>query len=128
MIREMLSIAVTAALLAPAAFGQEPRKPSIKEQVLQIPTGSIVEVKTLAKEKIRGKLGETNEEGFTVQRVKNEQVETVSLTFQSVKSIKLQSGVESGGSKTGQTVMWAVVGGLAAVGVLAIVGLAMAGN
>ena len=128
MLRETLSIALAFALLAPApgAAAQSGRKPSIKEQLIDIPTGSIVEVRTKAKQKYYGRLGEATNESFSVQQIKNEKLETVNLSFQDVKSVKIKASTDGRGPKAAKTAGWIVLGGLAALGVLTAVGIGIA--
>jgi len=67
-------------------------KPTLKEQVIQIPAGSQVEVRLLNQERFRGRLGDVSDEGFTVQIAKGNQIETRKLAFGDVKSMKQIGG------------------------------------
>jgi len=63
MIRQLLVLVLVLSFLpgAPAAPSlQQGPKLSMKEQVLAIPAGAVVEVRTIQKEKIKGRLGEAN--------------------------------------------------------------------
>lgn len=64
------------------------QKPSLKEKVLEIPAGSMVEVRLKSKEKLRGRLGEVSNEGFTVKLAKGNKIEDRKLAFEDVKSFK----------------------------------------
>jgi TRAP-type mannitol/chloroaromatic compound transport system substrate-binding protein len=64
------------------------QKPTLKEQIIQIPTGVQVEVRLLNKERLRGRLGEVSDEGFSVQIAKGNQIETRKVAFSDVKSVK----------------------------------------
>jgi len=64
------------------------KKPTLKEQVNQIPAGSQVEVRLLNKDRLRGRLGEVSDEGFTVQIVEGSRIETRNVAFGDVKSAK----------------------------------------
>ncbi len=74
--------------VSPGQAGSEP-KPALKEQVFQIPAGSQVEVRLLNKERLRGRLGEVSEEGFTVQIAQGNQIDTRKVAFGDVKSVKV---------------------------------------
>lgn len=95
---------------------------------MEIPTGSIVEVRTNAKEKIRGRIGEATEQNFVVQRVKNEKVESLNLSYQDVKNIKIAAGAQGTGSKVGRTVAYVVLGGLATLGIIVLIAVAAWGS
>ena len=68
---------------------------TIKEQVVMIPTGSIIEVKLLQKggSKIKGKLGSVTDESFVVQSVKSGKVTNEKVAFADVKSVKEKHGM-----------------------------------
>jgi len=63
-------------------------KPTLKEQVIQIPAGSQVEVRLLNKERFRGRLGEVSDEGFTVLIAQENRIESRKVVFGDVKSVK----------------------------------------
>jgi hypothetical protein len=63
-------------------------KPTLKEQVIQIPAGAQVEVRLLNKERFRGRLGEVSDEGFTVQIAQGNRIDTRKVAFGDVKSVK----------------------------------------
>jgi len=123
MIRQTLALLLAWTLAAPA--GQPSRKLSLKERLLEIPTGSIIEVRTQANEKIRGRLTETTNEGLSVQRFQNGKLETLAIAYSDVKSVKVTAAKEPPGGKAGKTAGWIILGGLAALGVLMLVGLIM---
>jgi len=64
------------------------QKPTLKEQIIQIPTGAQVEVRLLNKERLRGRLGEVSDDGFIIQIAKGNQIETRKVAFSDVKSVK----------------------------------------
>jgi hypothetical protein len=133
MLKQVLAIVTVWGLLAPGAApasarGQEKQKPGTVEKILDIPAGSVIEVQTVNKQKIRGKLGEAGEDGFALQTVRNDRLETQKLSFRDVKSVKLIATKDGRVKGAGHTVGWVIVGGLAALGVLAVVGLALAAN
>jgi hypothetical protein len=59
-------------------------KPTLKEQVLQIPANSLVEVRLRTKEKFRSNLGDISDEGFVVKVITGDR----KVAFDQVKSIK----------------------------------------
>lgn len=86
--REALSIMLALILVIPAAQAQSPASRSIKEQVLNISAGSVVEVRLADKSKLRGRLGPVTESGFELQSVKGNKINTAQIAFDQVKSIK----------------------------------------
>jgi hypothetical protein len=92
----------------PAAFrdSQTTQKPALKEQVLLIPAGSVVEVRLKTKEKLRGRLGEVSNEALIVKMVKADKIDERKIAFDDVKSVKL---VEHG-SKAGKTALYILAG------------------
>ena len=127
LIRHMTSTLVVWMLLptmAGAAADRRESKPTIKEQVLEIPAGSVVEVRTLDKEKIRGRIGQTTDHGFAIQRIRSEKVEEVNVEFQNTKSIKMVASQRpSAGANAGKTVALVLVGVLAGVGIVFLIAI-----
>ena len=131
MIRQLLALTLVLSFVpgAPAAPAlQQGPKLSMKEQVLAIPAGAVVEVRTVQKEKIKGRLGEANDQFFKIQRVRNDKVEEVNVDFAKAKSIKVVAVNDTAASKTGRTVGWVVLGGLATLGIILIATLAAFAN
>lgn len=77
-----------AAQAVPTSHASASQKPTLKEQVIQIPTGAQVEVRLLNKERIRGRLGDISDEGFTVLIAQENRIETRKVAFVDVKSVK----------------------------------------
>jgi hypothetical protein len=100
-----------------AQTGSE-QKPTLKERILEIPPGAMIEVRLLNKQKIRGRLGDLTDEGFSLTTAKGDKIATQKVAFAELKSFKK---VESG--KAGNAVLYALAGIAAAVGILIIVGL-----
>lgn len=93
-------------------------KETPKEKVLSMPVGTVVEVKTVGKQTLRGRLGEATDAGFAMQVVRQEKVETVQVPFSDLKSIKVKQNSNRGGNVS-TAVAWAVVGaGAGAVALL----------
>jgi len=85
----ILEAKVGAAGMAPPGQAESKAKPTLKEQVGQIPAGSQVEVRLLNKERLRGRLGEVSDDGFTVQIAQANRIETRKVAFGDVKSVKV---------------------------------------
>jgi hypothetical protein len=93
------------------------QKPTLKEQVLEIPAGSVVEVRLKTKEKLRGRPGDISTDAFTVKLAKGDQIEERKIAFDELKSIK----VVEGGSKAGRTALYILAGAGAVLVVLFVV-------
>lgn len=91
----------------PAQSGSE-GKPTVKERILEIPPGTMIEVRLLNKQKIRGRLGEITDEGFSLQTAQGNKIETQKLGFTDVKSFKQVEGTT--GKKIGTGVVYALAG------------------
>ncbi len=61
---------------------------SLRQGVLAIPSGTMVEVKLINKEKYRGRMGFHTENGFAVQTATGSNIEEKTVTFGQVRSIK----------------------------------------
>jgi hypothetical protein len=106
----------------PGQSGSEP-KPTLKERILEIPPGAMIEVRLLNKKKIRGRLGEITDEGFSLQTAQGNKIETQKLTFSELKSVKK---VEPG--KHVKPIGWIAIGALAAVGAAVLITIAVAAS
>ena len=103
--------------------GGSDRKATLKERILEIPPGAMVEVRLLNKQKIRGRLGEITDEGFSLQTAQGNKIETQKLTFSELKSVKK---VEPG--KHVKPIGWIAIGALAAVGAAVLITIAAAAS
>ena len=92
----------------------------LRERLILIPAGSIIEVKLINKQKIRGRLGPVSDTGFEVQHAGNNQIVTEAFAFDTVSSVKVTG--------KGMHFVWKVLLGIgivfAVIGV--IVGIACA--
>lgn len=122
MLRQIVAVGLVLALTLAA---QEVPKATPKEKVLSMPVGTVVEVKTVGKETLRGRLGEATDAGFAMQVVRQGNVETVQVAFSELKSIKVKQQ-SSSRENASTAVAWAVVGAGAGVAAL-LLGL-MYGN
>jgi hypothetical protein len=78
-----------------AAQASSEEKRSLKEQVVMIPAGSVVEVKLKQKASstIRGRLRAITDEGFEVQIAKSGKISSEKVAFTEVKSVKAKPGM-----------------------------------
>jgi diphthamide synthase (EF-2-diphthine--ammonia ligase) len=104
MMRRLVAVTLAVVCLSPSksAFAgsvldQTPaeRTASLKQQVVGIPAGAVIEVKLQQKgsRKITGKLGSITDEGFEVQTVSSGQVSSQRVAFADVKSVKEKHGM-----------------------------------
>ena len=100
-----LEAKVGAAGAAPAGQSGTERKLTLKEQILKVPPGTMIEVRLLNKQKIRGRLGEITNEGFSLQTAQGDKVETQKIAFTDVKSVKKVDG-----GKVGHALLYALAG------------------
>lgn len=109
-----LALSLPSQIVAKSQQGSSVRKPTIQEQVVQLEAGSVVEIRTKSKTKVRGRLGEISQDALEVQTAKGTNIEKVSLRFDEIKSVKQVEKGMSTGAKVG-------LGMLAGVGVLFLV-------
>jgi tetrahydromethanopterin S-methyltransferase subunit G len=82
---------------------------------MEIPPGTMIEVRLMDKHRVRGRLGEVTNEGFSLQTAQGNKVETQKIAFTEVKTLKKVEGT------TGKKVGKGVIYGLAVFGVLILV-------
>jgi hypothetical protein len=100
-----------------ASLPQETTKqPTLQERILEIPPGTMIEVRLVNKQKLRGRLGEVTNEGFSLQIAQGNKIETRKIAFTEVKSFK-----QAGGGATGKGFSRGVIYGLAAMGALIVI-------
>jgi hypothetical protein len=100
-----------------ASLPQETTKEAtLQERIMEIPHGSMIEVRLMNKQKVRGRLVEVTNEGFSLQTAQGNKIETQKIAFSDVKSVK---NVE--GETTGRKFSRGLVYGLAGIGVLAVI-------
>ena len=92
------------------------KKATIQERIVEVPPGTMIEVRLMNKQKVRGRLGEVTSEGFSLQTAQGNKVETQKIAFTEVKSFKKAEG-ETGGKKFSRGLVY----GLAGIGVLAVI-------
>lgn len=101
----ILEARTDASAAAPAGRVEGSAQPTLKERVLEIPPGTMTEVKLVNKQKIRGRLGEVTDEGFTLTTAQGDKISTQKIAFTDVKSIK-----KVGGGKAGHVVAYSLAG------------------
>jgi hypothetical protein len=122
----VLSIALLLwAGLAQSGWAQppKPREQVLKEQLVEIPAGSIVEVKLENKQKLRGKLGAVSDAGFELQSVRDGKISTSNVAINEVRSIKAKDK----GMATGWKIGLGVLAGIGAFVVILVVAAAANG-
>lgn len=100
---------------APSAAADESTS-KLKEKILSVPTGTMIEVKLLNKEKVRGRLGKVDDQGFSLTTSEQGKIVTRTLAFNEVSSVKQVEG-----GKGGSKLIWMLAGIGAFVAILAIV-------
>jgi hypothetical protein len=116
--QDLVSIA-RASVTTPSQTSREAKR-DLKQEIILIPAGSILEVRLVDKRKLTGRLGEVTDEGFELQYVKGDKVVKESIVYKDVKSYKQRNRE---GMSTGAKV---ALGMLAGVGVLFVVLLIVA--
>ncbi len=118
-IAKLLTILLTLSVPGPlcARHAQQVKAATIQEQIVQMPAGSVVEVKTQDKQNLRGRLGAITADSFELQTATGETIQKQSLRFDQVKSIKAMQAKKgmSKGLKVGLCV-------LAAFGAITLIG------
>ena len=102
----ILATILCASLVAtPLASQSNALGPTIKEQVILIPAGSLVEIKLKDKHRFQGRMGAVNDEYFVVQLARNDKVIDEKIAFGDVKSIRLKERGLSTGWQVGLGVL-----------------------
>ena len=99
-----------------AAATETSQKRAVQQQVVEIPTGKLVEVRLADKSKIRGRIGQVSAEGFLLAVAKGSQVEEQKLAFSDVTSIKTIE--KKDGGKKG---LYILLGAAIAVGAIFLI-------
>jgi hypothetical protein len=89
----------------PVAQTESKGNPTLKQRMLEVPPGTMIEVRLLNKQKIRGRLGELTDEGFSLTTAQGEKISTQKVAFTEVKSFKKVEG-----GKGGHVVLYALAG------------------
>lgn len=91
----------------------------MKERLLEVPPGTMIEVRLLNKKKLRGRLGEINDEGFNLTTAQGEKITKARIAFTDLKSFKKVEGKKAGAGRI-------VIYMLAGIGVFVVVAIIMA--
>ena len=94
----------------PGSPAQTGKNRTLQERLLEVPQGTMIEVRLHNMQKLRGRLGEMSSEGFNLQTAQGSKVETQKLSFADVKSFKKVDG-----KKAAKTVGWVGIGVLAGI-------------
>jgi hypothetical protein len=92
-------------------------KPTVREEVVLMPAGSVVEVSLKNREKLQGRLGDVTNSGFALTVVKDDRTTSRALTFEEVNKVK----VKKQGMGTASEI---ALGALAGLGVLVLIAAA----
>jgi hypothetical protein len=93
-------------------------EPTLKERLLEIPSGTMIEVRLLNNQKIRGWPGGITDEGFSLTTVQGDKTTSQKVAFTEVKSFKqLEYG------KRRHTLIWLLAGVAALTAMLIIWGI-----
>lgn len=117
-VKEALAELLSVTLILGTAQAQTslPRADALKLQLIETPTGSLVEVRLVDKQKLHGKLGAVTDAGFEVQTLCDGKIVTQTVALDQTKSIKLKAK-----SRGTSTAGWIVLGALAGVGGLVLI-------
>ena len=90
--KEIIACLLCLMFLPLHATAQE--KTTLKEKVIAIPVGEFVEIRTIDKSKIRGRIGAATNDAVAVETIAAGKPETVQVEFARMKSIRVTSPVE----------------------------------
>jgi hypothetical protein len=116
-----LAVLLTCTFATPFAFAQTPEEVKLKQKIVAWGTNKNVAVKLKSGSKVNGRIADIKDENFVVQLVENNQVVTRDIRYNEVKSITSKDA--NGGGKIAG---WIVIGALAALGTIVLIGLALA--
>ena len=112
----LLAVSGVAPVQAASNRSTAPSSISIKDKVMTMPAGSVVELKLADKRKLKGRLGTIDDVGFELQSVQGGRVLNERIPFDTVLSVKAAKHGMGTGAKVG-------LGMLAGVGLLFLVAL-----
>ena len=76
-----------------------------KERILKVPVGSFVKGKLENHQEFEGQLREISDTSFSVQCLKGNKIETISVPYEDMKSLSV-AGRPSTGEKVAKTLLW----------------------
>jgi hypothetical protein len=127
MIRQMVSLVLASTFVLNLGMVAQAKKSAqqssskaeaLKEKAMGITPGTMVEVRLLSKEKVRGRIVDLTTEGFSLETGEGAGIQKRSLSFLEMKSIKEVSAEAKGHRVVMYTIF--VVGALAALAVILI--------
>jgi preprotein translocase subunit SecF len=80
----------------PRAQTEAAQSPTLRERIQEIQPGTMIEVRLHNKQKIRGRLGEVTDEGFSLTTPKGDKIGNQKVAFTEVKSLKKVEGGKGG--------------------------------
>lgn len=104
------------ARVVPSGEASAEQTARLKQKLLEVPTGTMIEVRLLNKLKIRGRLGQVDDQGFSLTTAQNGKIVTQRLVFNEMNSLKKVEG-----GKGGHIALWMLAGVGALVLICAIV-------
>lgn len=110
------SVATDSVFARPAANGrgdQAGDASRLREQVAHLPAGGLIEVRLVTREKVRGRLGVVESDGFAI-KLQDPSASEHRIAFADVKSVKAIQG------RGGRVVGWIVAGVVIGVVVVAL--------
>ncbi len=91
-----LEAQVRSALAVSLGQAATEKKPTMKERLLEVPPGTMIEVRLQNKQKMRGRLGEIDDEGFQLTTVQGQKLVAQKIAFTELKSFKKVEGKKAG--------------------------------
>lgn len=95
------------------------KQTAMKERLLAVSPGTMIEVRLRNGQKMRGRLGEFSDEGFMLTTIEKQKVVKEKIAFAEMKSFRKVEG-----GKAGRRVLWMLAGVGALVLILSVVVLA----
>lgn len=108
----LLEARVHMALAVSLAQAASEHRTAIKQKLLAVLPGTMIEVRLLNKQKIRGRLGDIDDVGFNLTSVQGEKVVKQKIAYTDIKSFKKIEGKSAG---------HALLYALAGIGVLTVI-------
>src|SRR5262245_53368451 len=113
---QFLAVILAVLIGCPPALGQQSAA-DLKKKVLELPAGSLVEVRLVDKSKLRGRLGSVSDTGFDLQTTEGSKTGTQQIGFDGLTSIRTR---KSAASAVGKGFLIAGITVAAFVGIVAI--------
>lgn len=95
--------------VAPGKTSNQEKQSTIRERLVLMTPGTIVEVRTKSKEKFIGRLGALTADSFEIQIADDKNIKNQTIGFDAVKGVKIHAE-HSGMSRGGKTALWILAG------------------